>query len=151
MQKSLMKAVAKTSNELLFPVISLCKSTPLFLFPADEMAKEALAKYKREEQKRKKIYNELQDLRGNIRVFCRVRPLSQEERENGEVSIISFPEEDTLVINNPKSGLKQFEFDRVFSPETTQGAAHPPPLFPFSPFLTPFFAFQKWSSETRNR
>ena len=32
---------------------------------------------------RRKFYNELEDLKGKIRVFCRVRPLSGSEKERG--------------------------------------------------------------------
>ena len=33
--------------------------------------------YKGEVKKRKKLYNALQELRGNLRVYCRMRPLSE--------------------------------------------------------------------------
>jgi hypothetical protein len=32
-------------------------------------------------EKRKSVLNELEDLKGKIRVYCRVRPLSQSELE----------------------------------------------------------------------
>ena len=74
--------------------------------------------------KNKQLYNELQDLKGNIRVYCRVRPLSTEELGAGETYATTFPDEDTIVINNPNTGKKQnFEFERVFPPESTQGTA----------------------------
>jgi hypothetical protein len=38
-------------------------------------------KYKEEQTKRKIILNELEDLKGKIRVYCRVRPLSESEKE----------------------------------------------------------------------
>ena len=35
-------------------------------------AEELRAKYRKEVAVRKRLYNELQDLRGNLRVYCRV-------------------------------------------------------------------------------
>lgn len=49
--------------------------------------KDLLQRYKKECKLRKQLYNELIELRGNIRVFCRVRPLS--ERESGQGKPIS--------------------------------------------------------------
>lgn len=38
---------------------------------------------------RKEFYNQLQDLKGNIRVFCRIRPMIQQEIENNFKNIIN--------------------------------------------------------------
>lgn len=86
------------------------------------MAQDTVKKYKKEIAKNKKLYNELQDLKGNIRVYCRVRPLSSEETTAGEQYATSFPEDDTITISNTTTGKKQtFEFEKVFKPESTQG------------------------------
>lgn len=83
---------------------------------------ETVKKYKKEVVKNKKLYNEIQDLRGNIRVYCRVRPLSDAEITNGETYATTFPEEDTILINNSTTGKKQsFQFEKVFPPESSQG------------------------------
>src|ERR1700743_3959681 len=42
---------------------------------------EALEKLRKEETLRRKLHNEIQELKGNIRVFCRVRPVLQHEEE----------------------------------------------------------------------
>lgn len=34
-------------------------------------------KYKEEQVKRKKLLNELEDMKGKIRVYCRIRPFSK--------------------------------------------------------------------------
>ncbi|KAH8057980.1 hypothetical protein JL722_6524 [Aureococcus anophagefferens] len=55
---------------------------------------ETTRKYKRELGERKRLHNLVQELRGNIRVFCRVRPVSKREREHageGMASCVSFP------------------------------------------------------------
>ena len=58
---------------------------------------------------------------GNIKVFCRARPLFEDEGP----CIIEFPDDCTIRVNtgddtiaNPK---KDFEFDRVYGPHVGQG------------------------------
>jgi len=81
----------------------------------------AVEKYRKETSKNRKLYNEIQDLKGNIRVYCRVRPLSQEEVNSEEISAIGFPESDVLSIINPiSSQSKSFEFEKVFDPNSSQ-------------------------------
>ena len=44
-----------------------------------------------EETQRRKLHNMVQELKGNIRVFCRVRPLLGEEKQGGkEITHITF-------------------------------------------------------------
>ncbi|XP_059353492.1 uncharacterized protein LOC130691888 isoform X2 [Daphnia carinata] len=72
----------------------------------------------RERVLRKKYFNTIEDLKGKIRVYCRLRPLtSVEQRVQHSVADVIDPY--TLVINTPK-GPKEFHFDRVFLPEDTQ-------------------------------
>lgn len=61
---------------------------------------------------------------GNIKVFCRARPLFEDEGP----SIIEFPGDCTICVNtnddtisNPR---KDFEFDRVYGPHVGQGQYH---------------------------
>ncbi|KAF5207649.1 Kinesin-like protein [Thalictrum thalictroides] len=81
-------------------------------------------KYLKECLERKRLYNEVIELRGNIRVFCRCRPLKQEEIASGCSSIVEFnSSEDTeLQIVCGDSSRKQFKFDHVFSPQDDQEA-----------------------------
>ena len=59
-------------------------------------------------------------LKGNIRVFCRVRPPATEEDE--AVSCIEGAAEDTaLEVAGPKGGSTRFQFDHVFSGAASQG------------------------------
>jgi hypothetical protein len=73
---------------------------------------------------RKQIHNRLIELQGNIRVLCRVRPIVEVEEQSGEGgSVVDFPDEDTLTVTNTKNNdavTQRFEFDRVFSPGSTQ-------------------------------
>ena len=78
-------------------------------------------KYKREYRERKRLFNIVQELRGNIRVFCRVRPISSEESKNGNIEIINYPkdEENELILTKKDGRLSKFEFDQVFKAGST--------------------------------
>ena len=41
-------------------------------------------KYKEEQVKRKKLLNELEDMKGKIRVYCRIRPFSKSEKTDAD-------------------------------------------------------------------
>ncbi|CAH2067148.1 unnamed protein product [Thlaspi arvense] len=71
----------------------------------------------------RKLFNELQELKGNIRVFCRVRPfLPGQGAPNTVVEYVG--EDGELVVTNPtkpgKDGLRQFRFNKVYNPNATQ-------------------------------
>ncbi|XP_066569732.1 kinesin-like protein KIFC3 isoform X2 [Amia ocellicauda] len=83
---------------------------------------ELLRKYKREMTLRKKCHNELVRLKGNIRVFCRVRPVSKEEMDTTETkNIVTFDLDDDAILHlSHKGKLMMFELDKVFPPQATQ-------------------------------
>ena len=54
------------------------------------------AKLQTEVMQRKKLHNIIEDMKGKIRVFCRVRPLSQQEQSLKSSSIIKVADEYTL-------------------------------------------------------
>eukprot|EP00898_Chlorokybus_atmophyticus_P001892 jgi/Chlat1/2703/Chrsp180S02874 len=66
------------------------------------------------------LYNTIQDLKGAIRVFCRLRPLSADERATGiEPSAVAV--EDTIMVKSASDRLsKKFNFDRVYDPSSSQ-------------------------------
>uniref|UniRef100_UPI0023ED739F kinesin-like protein KIFC1 n=1 Tax=Agelaius phoeniceus TaxID=39638 RepID=UPI0023ED739F len=85
------------------------------------------------EMERRRLHNDIQELRGNIRVFCRVRPLLPEERERQRgLPHLHFPPQDarSLVLTRPddsqvgrerRAELRyDFSFDRVFPPGASQ-------------------------------
>ncbi|KAK6911538.1 Kinesin motor domain [Dillenia turbinata] len=80
-------------------------------------------KYLEECLERKRLYNEVIELKGNIRVFCRCRPLSQDEIANGSGSVVEFDssQDNELQIISTDSTKKQFKFDHVFKPQDSQG------------------------------
>ncbi|TMW91891.1 hypothetical protein EJD97_013771 [Solanum chilense] len=76
------------------------------------------------EKLRKKLHNTILELKGNIRVFCRVRPLLSNDAVSAETKVISFPtstEAQGRGIDLIQNGQKQsFTFDKVFMPEASQ-------------------------------
>lgn len=90
------------------------------------LAEEAKQKLIKEETERRVLFNKYQELKGNIRVMCRVRP-PLGAREDDRVDM-SFPDDKTsaeIVLAGPeeRSSLGvvsrknyPFEFDRVFMP-----------------------------------
>ena len=73
-------------------------------------------------QLRKRLHNELVDLRGNIRVFCRVRPLISEDGEGTQADVVVHPDrdDDGVVKVLTKGTWKVFDLDKVFGPKSTQ-------------------------------
>ncbi|CAN6575655.1 unnamed protein product [Malus baccata var. baccata] len=81
-------------------------------------------KYLDESSERKRLYNEVIELKGNIRVFCRCRPLNQTEISSGSGSVVEFESslDNELQVICSDSSKKQFKFDHVFRPEDNQEA-----------------------------
>jgi len=79
----------------------------------------------RESAMRRKLLNEVQDLRGNVRVYCRPRPFRSERNNNCDSSIISVPSHETIILHRENVmgdtvTPMSFEFDRVFYPDSAQ-------------------------------
>uniref|UniRef100_A0A8C9S1U5 Kinesin-like protein n=1 Tax=Scleropages formosus TaxID=113540 RepID=A0A8C9S1U5_SCLFO len=81
---------------------------------------ELLRKYKREMNLRKKCHNELVRLKGNIRVFCRVRPIGLGELDEAKSMVTFDPDDDAVLTLSNKGKAMTFELDKVFPPEATQ-------------------------------
>ncbi|KAM3602629.1 uncharacterized protein V6R79_007710 [Siganus canaliculatus] len=88
---------------------------------------------KAERQRRKELHNTVVELRGNIRVHCRVRPVLPFDHVQSTASgsgpapseeVVSAVCEDTVMVNCMKTGMpvqnKTFEFERVYGPEDSQ-------------------------------
>ncbi|KAL8195540.1 hypothetical protein R6Q57_025943 [Mikania cordata] len=85
---------------------------------------EAEVKLVEGESLRKKLHNTILELKGNIRVFCRVRPLIFDDAAEDEPKTVSFP----TTTENLGRGVEllqhgqkhSFVFDKVFVPESSQ-------------------------------
>merc|ERR1719369_1455151 len=103
---------------------------------ASKASREELqTKLRWEESERRKLHNIVQELKGNIRVFCRLRPLLGEEKEVGGddirhvhivgekslelIKTVDFPNE-SIASGLNKNMKYDFEFDRVFGPTSSQ-------------------------------
>lgn len=87
-------------------------------------------KLRTEESIRRKLHNQIQELKGNIRVFCRVRPaLPHESADENKLAEIKFPDtaaegreiecvEDKGESSMGKEIIKNypFQFDKVLPP-----------------------------------
>lgn len=91
---------------------------------------EANEKLRKEETLRRKLHNQVQELKGNIRVFCRVRPTLESDSAQ-EVARISYPDtgadskevevlgpDEKSSLGNITNKRNAFSFDRVFRPSS---------------------------------
>lgn len=63
----------------------------------------------------------MEDIKGSIRVYARIRPLTESEGSDQEKNkIVVNAEDDFSVTVETKNGKKTFNFDSCFNPETTQ-------------------------------
>lgn len=98
---------------------------------AIEAAERAHDKLRQEETLRRKLFNQVQELKGNIRVMCRVRPAHDTETEPAQ---IAYPDNDTdskeVSITGPSkqsatgkdiTASYAYSFDRVFGPMAQNG------------------------------
>lgn len=104
-----------------------CNQQMTDAFAETEAIKEKL---RREETLRRKLHNQVQELKGNIRVFCRVRPSLRSEPDS-DLTLMQYPDdkdegkEINIIGPEEKGSLggisrknNTFSFDRVFNPST---------------------------------
>lgn len=94
-------------------LIERLKNTVVSMPSSTKEIEEIRALYQRESLERKLLYNQLQELRGNIRVFCRCR------LDDGKGGHLEFPTEEEIIVNQ-NGNRKRFRFDQVFLPQCTQ-------------------------------
>jgi DNA replication protein DnaC len=66
------------------------------------------------ERCRRRFHQAIQDLKGHVRVCCRVRKLNDDERNKNEAEVVHVLDDMTLKVD----GAGAFTFDSVFSPGT---------------------------------
>ncbi|CAM6020101.1 unnamed protein product [Sphagnum balticum] len=75
---------------------------------------------------RRKLHNTILELKGNIRVFCRVRPLLPNDEEKESMPVVQYPtsnelQGDGIELLQATGGQRHFfSFDKVFGPEVKQ-------------------------------
>lgn len=70
--------------------------------------------YKEEQSSRKRYFNIIEDMKGKIRVYCRLRPLSDKERADNEKNVVICADEFTVEHPWKDDKAKQHIYDRVF-------------------------------------
>ncbi|KAL8532214.1 hypothetical protein ACS0TY_008714 [Phlomoides rotata] len=76
--------------------------------------------YKEEQVMRKRYFNMIEDMKGKIRVYCRLRPLSEKEISEKERNVLSNVDEFTVEHTWRDDRLKQHIYDHVFDGHATQ-------------------------------
>ena len=76
-------------------------------------------------ERARSLHNRVVELQGNIRVYCRVRPVLDVERRSGQdVDITSFPAPGTVKVRQDDLASEEeafeFEFDQVFDQAASQ-------------------------------
>ncbi|KAG5250145.1 kinesin KP [Salix suchowensis] len=69
--------------------------------------------------KRRQILNEFLDLKGNIRVFCRIRPITFGEN-SGHLRPVVASDSNKVVLKLMDSKSKSYTFDKVLHPDSSQ-------------------------------
>ncbi|XP_043709880.1 kinesin-like protein KIN-14I isoform X2 [Telopea speciosissima] len=78
------------------------------------------ALYKEEQVLRKRYFNIIEDMKGKIRVYCRLRPLSEKEIVEKESNVVTSPDEFTIEHIWKDDKMKQHLYDRVFDATASQ-------------------------------
>ena len=88
-------------------------------------------KYENETIIRKRLHNQIEDMKGKIRVFCRVRPMSDREQQLGSLPVVTIVDQYTLKIKVKKEGAsgpsgsglgykeEEYAFDACFGERTS--------------------------------
>ncbi|KAK7307259.1 hypothetical protein VNO77_40159 [Canavalia gladiata] len=86
----------------------------------DQVALETEARISSVINEKRRLFNDLVASKGNIQLFCRSRPLFEDEGP----SVVEFPDDYTIRVNTGDESLsnskKDFEFDRVYGPHVGQ-------------------------------
>ena len=77
-------------------------------------------KFREEQTKRKNLLNELEDMKGKIRVYARIRPFSKTEKEDPDKFVDCYEIPDTMTLTIPGRITNNYNFDSVFGPDSTQ-------------------------------
>ncbi|XP_054801579.1 kinesin-like protein KIN-14G isoform X2 [Prosopis cineraria] len=116
-----LKIIAHHTKSGMHSLQKACQQDLIFLSKHVHSLASAASGYRRVLEENRKLYNQLQDLKGNIRVYCRVRPFFGQANNAGSVGGI---EEGSISMIIPskygKEGRKTFNFNRVFGPTATQ-------------------------------
>ncbi|XP_047236778.1 kinesin-like protein KIN-14E [Girardinichthys multiradiatus] len=84
-----------------------------------EERKKIIENYTSERAMRKKYYNMVEEMKGKIRVFCRIRPVNRSEATQGGAVVVDKLDDYSITVEAPR-GPREFQFDKVFSARASQ-------------------------------
>ncbi|XP_052823267.1 kinesin-like protein KIF25 isoform X2 [Octopus bimaculoides] len=95
-----------------------------------QQLKDISEKHEKERKQRKQLHNDLMELRGNIRVHCRLRPVFHTDVQGDPVTSVRtspeqpevalyFLDDENICVRSSKHN-KVFEFERVYGPDDCQ-------------------------------
>lgn len=126
-------------NQIAYQQMNGSSDVKIQLSDARLQLTDALQRVNEERARRKLLHNTLVELRGNIRVYCRVRPLLASLDSNGNMEllgractgsekIVDVLDEENVSISHQQSGntasikVKEYEYERVFDPAESQSS-----------------------------
>ncbi|CAE8601871.1 unnamed protein product [Polarella glacialis] len=68
----------------------------------------------------RQFHNELQELKGALRVFCRIRPMNKRERENHDTIAVEMLDPFTVALDKTATDRQVFAYDTIFPESSTQ-------------------------------
>nr|XP_025973043.1 kinesin-like protein KIF25 isoform X4 [Dromaius novaehollandiae] len=104
-------------------------------FDLEQSLQEVTERYEKEKHKRRALHNSLVELRGNIRVHCRIRPLlafdtaaghtiPQDRQRNFSEKVAYAADDETVLVKCNRPGHasinKTFQFERVYNASESQ-------------------------------
>eukprot|EP01132_Coremiostelium_polycephalum_P005686 gene5686-7076_t len=109
-------------------IYQLCLQKEEIIKQKDQEIKDLLEKSQKDESIRKNLHNMIMELKGNIRVFARVRPCF--DKDPNAHTLYQYPQnsDNSIDVNVPSTSFVgaqsvrrlSFSFDRVFGPSSTQ-------------------------------
>ena len=119
------KAELENARQQIADLLQECAAKAKLIQDGLDLQEEMKGKMIWGESERRRLHNQVQELKGNIRVFCRMRPLLGEEKESGEgirhviisseknMELTKFADEaNKSIAGGSKTSTYDFEFDK---------------------------------------
>ncbi|KAJ0764925.1 putative minus-end-directed kinesin ATPase [Helianthus annuus] len=92
-----------------------------------KVLKDAVESYDEAVSENQKLHNEIQELKGNIRVYCRIRPFLPGQKDN-QSTVDYIGDNGELIVFNPskpgKESRRSFKYNKVYGPHATQAEVY---------------------------
>ncbi|XP_076940829.1 kinesin-like protein KIN-14P [Bidens hawaiensis] len=92
-----------------------------------KVLEDALESYDEAVLENQKLHNEIQELKGNIRVYCRIRPFLPGQKDK-QSTVDYIGDNGELIVANPskpgKESRRSFKYNKVYGPHATQAEVY---------------------------